>query len=300
MKRIIYVGLFLLFTLVALISTVNLSFSISTYEIRDEGEYYIPGGTSVRMTKSYCKVLKNNSDGSSQVYRDNSELIKIPTNTSNYLLKVKFVGREYNGLRENECNLYEYNAPSFDMTCTANSIGSGEYAFCDLYVKTSNYGITGITLNKVSDNLSFSDFDSLNFNMSEYNNNYTFSPKNELRINYKYLVGTLKVTNNSKPDGVDNTLKLSDIYVKDAIASFKVDDVEHTFMEGKIDSSKETTETTIKNTTPSPKTNIEYKSAFKNISNKTKLRFIIILFIVVIFSSISLGFMVIFIFRNKR
>ncbi len=299
MKRLVYVGIFLLVSLVVLITSANLSYSISTYEIKTDGEYYLTGGTNVRMSGTFCKSLKYVDDGTSQVFRDNSELIKIPTNTSNYLLIVKTNGNTSGTLRESDCKLYEYNAPLFNVTCTANSIGSDESAYCDLYLTTSNYGNERINLKKVSNNLSITDFESNEFNYVESNNYFTFMPKTELRINYKYLVGTVKVTNISKPDGVTNDLIFDEIEIKDSVCSFKVDPIKHSFMEVKIDSDKNTSTSTT-SVMQSPKTDIEYNSKIKNTSSKTKVRNVIILFLFVIITSIGLGFVIVFLFRDKR
>ena len=169
MRRVVIIGLFILFTLVVLINTVDLSFSISTYEIKTEGDYYMSGGTNVRLTGTYCKLLVD-SDGTTKVYRDNSELIKIPNNVSNYLFKIKFIGSSNNNLRESNCNIVEYNAPLLSTTCTSNSIGSDESAYCDIYLTTSNYGLERINLDKLGNNLSITDFQSNYFNILENNN----------------------------------------------------------------------------------------------------------------------------------
>ena len=59
MKRFIYVGLVLLVSLVTLIITVDISYSINTYEIQTDGEYYLTSGTNVRMNGTFCKSLKS-------------------------------------------------------------------------------------------------------------------------------------------------------------------------------------------------------------------------------------------------
>ena len=299
MKRLVYVGMLLLVSLTVLITSADLSYSINTYEIKADGEYYISGGTNVRMTDTFCKSLKYVDSGTSEVFRDNSSLIKIPTNTSNYLLIVKSNGNTNGNLREADCKLYEYNAPLFYVTCTANSIGSNESAYCDLYLTTSNYGNERISFKKIGNNLSITDFDSINFNYVESNNYFTFMPKNDLKINYKYLVGTLKVTNISVPDGVANDLIFDDIIVKDSVSSFKIDTIKNSFNENEIpDYDKTTTSTT--SVMPNPKTDIEYNPKNKNTSNKTKLRNIIILFLFVIITSISLGFIIVLFFKDKK
>jgi hypothetical protein len=299
MKRLVYLGMFILVSLVVLITSAELSYSISTYEIKNDGEYYLTSGTNVRTTGFFCKNLKHVDDGTSELFRDNSELIKIPTNTSNYLLIVKSNGNTSGNLRESECKLYEYNAPLFNVTCTANSIGSDESAYCDLYLTTSNYGNERVNFKKIGDNLTITDFDSTNFNYVESNNYFTFMPKDELKINYKYLVGTLKVTNISKPDGITNDLIFDEIEVKDSVSSFKIDSIKFSFMEGKIDYDKSASTTTT-SAVQSPKTDIEYNSKNKNSSSKAKVRNIIILFLIVIISSIGLGFVIVFFFRDKR
>ena len=124
-------------------------------------------------------------------------------------------------------------------------------------------------------------------------------PKNELKINYKYLVGTLKVTNISKPDGVTNDLIFDEIEVKDSISSFKIDSIKFSFMEGKIDYD-ENASTSTTSIIQSPKTDIEYNSKNKNTSSKTKVRNIIMLFLFVMITSIGLGFIIVFFFREKR
>ncbi|MBQ7239967.1 MAG: hypothetical protein IJS56_00860 [Bacilli bacterium] len=299
MRRVTIIGLLILFTLVVLINTVDLSFSISTYEIKTEGDYYMSGGTNVRLTGIYCKSLVG-SDGTTKVYRDNSELIKIPNNVSNYLFKIKYTGSSNNNLKESNCNIIEYNAPLMSTTCTSNSIGSDESAYCDIYLTTSSYGLEKIDFVKLGDNLSITDFQSNYFNIQENNNSYSFIPKDELLINKKYLVGTIRVTNISVADGVTNDLILSNIKVKDTITSFSIADIKYSFMEGIIDdNSKLTTTTTTTAKAPSPKTNIEYKNNNKNESNKVKVRNIILLFLFVIFISISLGFIAVFLLREK-
>ncbi len=299
MKRLVYFGMFILVSLVVLITSANTSYSISTYEIKTDGEYYLSGGINVRMTGTYCKNLKYIDDGTSATFRDNSELIKIPTNTSNYLLIVKSNGNTNGYLREANCKLYEYNAPRFNVTCTANSIGADESAYCDLYLTTSNYGNERVSFKKVGDNLSITDFESINFNYIESNNYFTFMPKDELGINYKYLVGTLKITNTSKPDGITNDLIFDEIVVKDTVSSFQIETIKNSFMEGKIDSDSVTTTTTT-TVAPNPKTDIEYYSNNKNTSNKSNVRTVIILFLIVMISSIGLGFGIVFLFREKK
>ena len=300
MKRLMYVGLFLLVSLTVLITSVDISYSINTFEIKTDGEYYLGGGTNVRMTDTYCKTLKYVDDGTSQIFKDNSEFIQIPTNTSNYLLIVKSNGKTSGNLRESECKLYEYNAPLFNVTCTANAIGSDESAYCDLYLTTTNYGNERISFKKIGNNLTITDFESNTFNYVESNNYFTFMPKDELKINYKYLVGTLKVTNISKPDGITNDLIFDEIVVKDSVSSFKVETIKNSFLENKIDYDKMTTSSSTTTVAPSPKTDIEYNSKNKNTSSKTKVRTIIILFLFVIITSISLGFIIVFFFKNKR
>ena len=125
-------------------------------------------------------------------------------------------------------------------------------------------------------------------------------PKQDLRMNYKYLVGTLKVTNISKPDGVKNDLIFYDIVIKDSISSFKVDGIKFTFNEVKIDSYGESETTTTTSVQPSPKTDIEYNSKNKNTSNKNQVRTIILLFLFVIITSIGLGFIIVFFFKDKK
>lgn len=299
MRRVLYVGLFILFTLVVLIGTVDLSFSISTYEIKTEGDYYMSGGSNVRLSGTFCKTLTNN-DGTTKVYRDNSELIKMPNDVSNYLFKIKFTGVTSNNLKEASCNIVEYNAPLLSITCTSNSIGSDESAFCDIYLTTSSYGLNRIDFVKSGDNLSITDFQSNYFNILENNNSYSFIPKEELLINKKYLVGTIKVTNISVPDGVTNDLVLSSIKVKDSMTSFSIADIKRSFMEGRIEEElNKTTTTTTTTKAPSPKTDIEYQSNNKNESNKVKVRNIILLFLFVIIISISLGFIVVFLLKEK-
>lgn len=300
MKRLVYVGLFILVSLVVLITSADLSYSISTFEIKNDGEYYLTAGSNVRMTGTFCKSLKYVDDGTSSVFRDNSELIKIPKNTSNYLLIVKSNGNTSGSLREANCMLYEYNAPLFSATCTANAIGADESAYCDLYLTTSNYGNERINLKKVGNNLSITDFESTNFNYVESNNYFTFIPKDDLKINYKYLVGTLKVTNISKPDGVTNDLIFDDIEVVDSITSFKIESIKFSFYEKEIPNYDSVTSTSTTSVMPSPKTDTEYSSKNKNTSSKTKVRNIIMLFLFVIITSIGLGFVIVFFFRDKR
>lgn len=295
MRKIEVFGIFIIFALVYLISNINSSFSVSTYEINKEGEYSIPASTYVRTTNFYCKSFVDKTKNESRVYRNTTELIKMPDYASNYLFVVKNVdSKRQTGI----CEIYEYTNPEFNMTCISTHLNSNDTTKCDLYVTTSNYGIDSINLVKNNKDIKIIDLDSTNFNMNVYNDEFTFMPKNVLNDKTKYLVGTITLANTSPSDGKENILSLENIYIKDSLTSFKVSDVKHTFKED-IGSGIDTNEVTTTKNNQSPKTDIEYTSNNKNRASKAQVRNIIILFFVVIITSINLGFIIVFFYARK-
>lgn len=295
MRKIEVLGIFFIFFLIVVITNISSSISVSTYEIKSSGEYYVPSDTYVRTTNFYCKSFTDKTKNESRVYHNNTELISMPDYASNYLFKVSSI----NDRKEANCEIYEYNKPSFDMTCTSTHLYYFADTKCDLYVTTSNFGIDYIKFNKNNNDLKIIDFDSLNFNMDSYNNEYTFIPKRLLNPNTKYLVGTITLTNMTKNDGKTNTLILDNIRVSDTVSSFKVDDIKQDFKEDEGDIVASTSTTS--KTTVNPKTDIQYISAKKNSSSKTKFRVIIFLFIIVIVGSINLGLVIVYMMSpNKK
>ena len=295
MRKIDVLGIFLILFLIVAITNISSTISVSTYEIKSSGEYLVPTGTYVRTTSFYCKSFIDKTKNESRVYHNNTELIKMPDYASNYLFKVSLKENKSEAL----CEIYEYSRPYFDMTCISTHLNSNDTTKCDLYVTTSNYGLDSIKLRKNNDDIKITDFDSTNFNMNSYNNEFSFIPKNDLNLKTKYLVGTITLFNTSSSDGKVNILTLDNIYVNDSVSSFKVENIEHSFKED-VGNNEDIQTSTTKMIMPSPKTDIEYTSNNKNTSSKTKLRAIVILLIIVVVASINLGIVIVFLFSNKK
>ena len=294
MKKLEVLGMFVIIALVYLISSINSSFSVSTYNISGEGEFFILKDTYVRTNNFYCKSFIDRTTNESRIYRSTTELIKMPEYASSYLFVVKNINKQ-----TGNCEIYEYSAPELTMTCTSTHLNSNDNVKCDLYVKQSNYGLDAISLIKKNNDLKIIDFDSINFNMNEVNNEYTFIPKTIINNTSKILVGTINIANTSISDGKDNILTFENILIKDSLTSFKVNDINQLFKESIGNGYDESTKTTSV-VELSPKTDIEYKSEYKNKSSKEQVRNIIILFFIIVITSINMGFIVIFFYKRRE
>ena len=296
MRKIEVLGVLIIIGLIYLLVHIDNSFSVSTYEINSNGEYSVPQSTYVRTTGFYCKSFLDKTKSESRVYRSTTELIEMPNYAPNYLFIVKNVDSKK---QTGDCEIYQYQEPELTMTCISTHLNTNDTTKCDLYVNTSNFGVDSIYFVKKNKDLKIIDFDSTNFNMNEYNSEYTFIPKTILNNSTKYLVGTITLTNTSISDGKTNILTFENILVKDSLTAFKVKDITHTFKED-VGNGYDVNETTTTRINQSPKTGIEYTSKNKNKSSKEQVRNVIILFFVVVITSINLGFIIVFFYKTKN
>ena len=224
-KNVIYI--FLLMLIVAT-GYIYSSYSLDSYPINKEGNYYITGGKGVILNGISCYL----SDYSSSNYDRSSFLINSydnPARKDTYLFKVNKSSNGYN------CDMFPYKAGTVTIQCNKNFINTRESTSCTAKTITSSDGVKSVSFKVATDKLVLNNFVSNYFEVIDNKDKtYTFVAKrNNLLTNTEYLLAAFDIVNNGDYDGHDNAISFNNITYVDNIVSLDVGSSTLVFTEGK-------------------------------------------------------------------
>ncbi len=296
-KNVFYVLLlFVAAIVIAGSSYIYSSYSLDSYPINKEGNYYITGGKGVILNGISCYL----SDYSSNNYDRSTSLINSysnPNHKDTYLFKVNKSSNGYN------CDMFPYKAGTVTIQCNKNYINTGESTSCTAKSVTSSDGVKSVSFKVSTDKLVLKNFSSNYFEVVDNNDKtYTFVAKrNNLLSNTEYLLAAFDIVNNGEYDGHDNSISFNNITYVDNIVSLDVGSSTLVFTEGKgreeeNTTSSGTTTTTVTHAVTEGIGNMPKTGESHGISGVVA----VLLTVFIATMSIALGILITTIFKKKN